>query len=294
MNNGTGSGIYQKISAALTSLERDESLVEDDNFVARARAIDSLEMLDDVGHVDMPHLTGRVEALRQKLDSANDRLFSRLVAVIRANDRVTFKQCFQKFRGQIAASDGETSVGYDEIDTLVWGLLDVELVPEPLKDLEPDMVYYQPSSTRTILKFIELLPVTADDVFYDLGSGLGYVPILVNLLTGIKAKGVEIQTFYCRYANECLKKLEITSINFTNADARDMDYDDGTIFYMYTPFRGQVLQQVMGKLKAQSTRRQITVCTYGPCTAEVVEQDWLQPFYQVSNKESAMGIFRSV
>jgi hypothetical protein len=40
-------------------------------------------------------------------------------------------------------------------------------------------------------------PITQADVFFDLGSGLGQVPILVNLLSGAAAKGMEFEPVYC-------------------------------------------------------------------------------------------------
>ncbi len=62
---------------------------------------------------------------------------------------------------------------------------------------------------------------------------------------------------------------------FINGDARDVDYADGTVFYLYTPFKGSVLQTVLERLRAESQRRRIRVCTYGPGTLEVLPQEWL-------------------
>ena len=291
MDYETNSNTYQRISAALDSLEQDELLCNEDNFVARIKALDFLE-LQMIGGIE-PVNSQRAHRLKQKLDNANERLFARLLASIRANDRVTLKQYLRRYEQQVSTRIDEQYVGYDEIDMLVWGLLEVDLIPEEPEVLEPDMVFYQPSSTRTILKLINELETTVDDIFYDLGSGLGHVPIMVNLLTDVRTKGVEIQEFYCRYSNKCLGKLGLSTVEFMNADARDVEYDDGTIFYMYTPFRGKVLQQVLVKLEEQSKRRHIRVCTVGPCTAEVGDHTWLHSIYLTGKNEGALGIFSS-
>lgn len=291
---------YSKIRESIDTLEQDALLQDDDNFIARIKALDFLEfqVIDAIEQLNSPEeidanslaLLQRARLLKHRLDTANERLFTYLLTSIRSNDRSILKDYLRRFE---PTEIDEAYVGYDELDTLIWALLETELSPEEPKELEPDMVFYQPSSARTILKFIRELHTTPDDVLYDLGSGLGHVPILVNLLTGIHTKGVEIQEFYWRLSNACLNKLELADIEFRNADARDVDYDDGTIFYMYTPFRGKVLRQVLAKLQAQSKRRQIQICTFGPCTLEVAEYGWLHPVYRAGKNESSLAIFCS-
>ena len=294
----------QKISAAIDSLEQDERLWLADNFIERIKAIDFLElhMSDDVGKVNNTELTDaerlslvqRAKALKQRLDDANERPFAHLLVSIRSNDRSTIKQYFKQAEQQISTRTDEEFVGYDEIDNLVTGLLEVGLVPEEPKERDPDMIYYQPTPARIILKLINELHPTYDDIFYDLGSGLGHVPILVNLLADIKTKGVELEESYFRYSTECLKKLGLMDVEFINADARHVTYDDGTIFYMYTPFQGEMLRHVLRKLEAQSKRRQIRVCTYGTCTLQVGKQNWLESIYQTGKAEGSLGIFVSL
>lgn len=295
MNLITHSLAYQQISAALASLEQDERLCDEEHFIARVKAIDFLELHDgfDGSDVETLSLNRRVSELKQQLDLVNQNLFTRVIESIRTGECSTFKGYLSDFEDQLPAETDKHYVGYNEIDSFVWGLLEVDLPPGELQELEPEMVFYQPSSTKTILKLIKVLETTDKDIFYDLGSGLGHVPILVNLLMGIRTKGVEIQEYYCRYSNECLSKLELSTVEFIHADARNAEYDDGTIFYLYTPFRGKVLRHVLGKLEEQSKQRQIRVCTYGPCTAEVAEVNWLELIYQAGKQEGALAIFRS-
>jgi hypothetical protein len=123
---------------------------------------------------------------------------------------------------------------------------------------------------------------------------LGHVPILITLLTGIQTKGVERDGAYVRYSEERLKKLKLSHVEFIHADVRDVDYSEGSVFYLYTPFRGALLQQVMSILAAQAKQRPIRVCAYGPVTLAVSQQNWLQPIYQTGKKETHLGIFQSL
>ncbi len=292
---------YQKISAVIDRLGQNHILYEAGSFVDRMKALDVLElqMLDNIEpendgkltEAEKLRLKQRAEALKQKWADADERLFSQLLRSIRSNDLAVVKRCYAEAEQQISRKADDDLLGYDEIDMLTNGLLEVSSVPAEPEERDGDMIYYQPTPTRIIMKLIDKLHPTHEDTFYDLGSGLGHVPIVVNLLTGIRTKGIEIERAYCRYSLERLKKLGLSNVEFINADARNVDYHDGTIFYMYTPFRGEILRQVLSKLEALSERRPIRICTYGPCTLQVAKQNWLQPIYQTGKHEGSLGIF---
>src|SRR5262249_16153455 len=108
-------------------------------------------------------------------------------------------------------------------------------------------------------------------------SGLGHVVILVALWSGARARGVELEPVYCDYARRCARRLNVSGVEFIQADARGASLAGGTVFFMYTPFRGAMLQQVLGRLKTEARERPIRVCTYGPCTTEVAAAPWLKP-----------------
>jgi precorrin-6B methylase 2 len=138
------------------------------------------------------------------------------------------------------------------------------------------MVFYQKTPARIIFKMVKAGRFTKDDVFFDIGSGLGQVAMLVNLLSGIRTVGVEFDPAFCKYSEDCAAMLGLQEIAFINADAREADYSLGTVFFMYTPFKGKMLQDVLEMLKQESLKRKIRIVTYGPCTPEVAAQDWLR------------------
>jgi Histone methylation protein DOT1 len=295
---------YRKIGTVIERLEQNQMLYAAENFIERMRAIDILElqMLDEIEQAtnsrpsdpEKLSLVYRTQVLRQKLDDANERLFAHLLESIRSNDGSTVRQYFKQAEQQIFRRSADDDVGYDELDMLLNGLLEVAFVPAEPQERQADMLFYQPPPARIILKLIDELHAAPEDIFYDLGSGLGHVPILVNLLTGIKTRGIELEESYVHYSGECLKKLGLPNVEFIHGDVRHVAYDDGTIFYMYTPFQGEMLRQVLVKLEAQSKQRPIRVCTYGPCTSQVGRQKWLQPIFQTGKREDRFSIFGSL
>jgi hypothetical protein len=161
------------------------------------------------------------------------------------------------------------------MDVLIAGLLDVTTRPAETQEPEPEMVHYEPSPARVILDLVDHVGPRAGDVFYDLGSGLGYAVILVRLVAGIPARGVEYQRSYTDVARQGAAALGLTDVDFVTADVREVDLSDGTIFYLFTPFRGQLLRQVLDRLRALAARRPIAVCTFGSCTHAVAGEPWL-------------------
>lgn len=93
------------------------------------------------------------------------------------------------------------------------------------------MVFYQKTPGRVIFELAEKCRFTEDDVFFDLGSGLRQVAILVHLLTGMAAKGIEFEPAFCNYARVFAAALNLTGVTFINIDARDADYSTGTVFF---------------------------------------------------------------
>jgi SAM-dependent methyltransferase len=113
-----------------------------------------------------------------------------------------------------------------------------------------------------------------DDVFVDIGSGLGQVVLLVNLFTGAKARGIEYEPAYCAYAGAIAARMRLADTEFVNADARGGDYSKGTVFFLYTPFEGRMFQDLLRLLQNESLARVIRIFTYGPCSAIVAAENW--------------------
>jgi hypothetical protein len=218
------------------------------------------------------------QALRVKslLEQANEHLYEAFRIGIKL-ERFTPSEILERLSGYIEPSlheEWDDPPRYDHLDTFVDGVLRVGVLPRAQREPDPEMVLYQPTPARIVLDMVRRLQLGPDDVFYDLGSGVGRVTILAALLSGACAKGVEYETAYAEYAQRRVKELSLSRVEFINADARDVKYADGTVFFLYTPFKGKILQRVLALLRDESRRRHIRVCTYGPGTMELMEEGW--------------------
>lgn len=210
------------------------SLFEEANFRLRADALEALEHRDD-------------PALRAELEEVDRRLFAKLRDAIRGGLRGA--ALLARIRGYVPVSTA--SLYYDHLDTFMAELLLTQPLPEPTLPPDPEMVFYQRTPSRVVFDLAAQLTTT--DVFYDIGSGLGEVAIVVNLLTGARAKGIEIEPGYCAYASAIAADLNV-DVQFINDDARTADIADATVFFLYRPFRGRMLEEVLARLRAQGGR----------------------------------------
>ncbi|GAB3351869.1 hypothetical protein [Lysobacter tyrosinilyticus] len=165
--------------------------------------------------------------------------------------------------------------GYDHLDELLGGILQFDEPQLPTVELASEMVFYQPTPARHILEMIDRCGLDGDDVLIDLGSGMGHVPLLVAICTSAHAVGVELEPAYFACARQAATALNLGNASFVRCDARTADYSNGTVFYLYTPFQGTILTEVLDRLQQEAKRRPIRVCTFGPCTPVVANEPWL-------------------
>ena len=165
------------------------------------------------------------------------------------------------------------SIPFVERDVWVDELLGIEELPEDVPDLPRESVPYLPSGVEEILAAVRDVPITPEDDFVDLGSGLGRVVILAHLLTGARATGVELQEPLVRSATQRCVQLGLPDVSFVHADATVADVD-GLIFFLYAPFNGQMMVRALERLEVSARKKPIVVCAVG---VEFPGVSWLQP-----------------
>jgi hypothetical protein len=298
--------IIAEIQADIAAFECDAALYEELHFASRAEAIDTIEfhIIDRIAGLlatadqpaELSTLQRSAQRLKGQLEQVDLRLFQRLRAEIRAGAwrGAALSGLIEQYVGRDAAGDQrQAAIGYDSLDLFINGLLLSTAAPLETREREPEMVYYQQTPARIILELVQRAALSEKDVFYDLGAGLGHVPMLVSLLSAARAKGVEYEPAYCAYARGCAAALGLARVDFVNMDARQADYADGTVFFMYTPFTGAILEEVLARLRDEAQTRRLRLFTYGPCTAIVSQQRWLAGGDQQGDPTYSLGVFSS-
>ena len=274
---------HTDLQAFLCVLEADSSLFLPDQLRERLIAIDNLDAgfggfdSEDSTRYTYSRLRQRANALRRRLEAANTELYQSVrTDIVRGDQRRALLQWLDDSASDEEPGSPLPGLGFDYRDELVSGVLQL---PEPTEpNLRPllEMAPYQPTPVRHILHLIAAAAVAEDDVFVDLGSGLGHVPLLVSMVTGAQSLGVEVQAAYVASARECAQSLCLSRVQFIAQDARDADISRGTVFYLYLPFKGSILADVLSSLRRESMCRSIKICSLGPCTHRVSNETWLK------------------
>jgi SAM-dependent methyltransferase len=227
------------------------------------------------------------------LSEVDDRLLRRLRACLREGQLApdAWRAELERYTAYRCGKHGEAHIGYDGLDAVVHGLLLADAVPQESGVRTAEMVQYEATPARAVLDMIDRAPIGADDLFYDLGAGLGHVALLVALLTGATVRGVEIEPSFCAYAQRQAQNLGLESVSILCSDARAIDYDDGTVFFMFTPFRGAVMDEVLDRLRDATAGRSARVCTFGSCTLRVAQEGWLRSLDGNADHEFKVAIF---
>ncbi|HEX3763462.1 MAG TPA: class I SAM-dependent methyltransferase [Kofleriaceae bacterium] len=156
-------------------------------------------------------------------------------------------------------------------DAWVDELLGIEPPPPDVPDLPRGAVPYLPCGVDEIVAMVREVPLGPDDELVDIGAGLGRVVMLAHLLSGARARGVEIQAPLVDRARRCGAELAIAAVSFVHADAADCELD-GSVFFLYAPCNGALLARVIRRLEDAAQRRPIVIAAVG---FELPDAPWL-------------------
>jgi Histone methylation protein DOT1 len=269
--------------AFLCGLEASSFLFHPERLRERLIALDDLDAgfgcfdsEDSTTCTDSP-IHQRAKALWTRLEAANAELYESVRSdIVRSGQPRAILKWLQNSTSQYESKVPLPGLGFDCCDELLSGVLQLREPSEPNLQLSPEMVFYQPTPVRHILHLVAATALAEDDVFVDLGSGLGHVPLLVSMMTGAQTLGIEVQAAYVASARECAQSLRLSRVRFIPQDVREADLSNGAVFYLYSPFKGSILADVLSALRIESTRRSITICSLGPCTRTVANETWLK------------------
>lgn len=272
--------VPDSIQRPMSQCESDDSLLEANQLRLRLEILDRLDAYFPDTYL---HRTGsgsttselhrRAGAIRARLEAANSELYQSIRLEI---ERGICPGAFVRILQQSNSDNPARGNSYDYLDELIAGVLQLDEPTQAPVHTGPEIVPYQPTPARHIFALIALAAISERDVLLDLGSGLGHLPLLVSACTGARCIGVELEPSYVASARQCAQRLNLSRVSFEEGDARDADLSLGTVFYLYTPFTGSILQAVMNSLRKQAVVRRIKICTFGPCTYAVAQEPWLE------------------
>ncbi len=148
---------------------------------------------------------------------------------------------------------------------------------------------------RELTKILDLQP---NDVFYDLGSGYGHLVFYLGLVTRAgKIKGIELLFERVSESNLVKDRLALNNCEFICGNVVDLDFSDGTVFFVFESFSEDTWKKTVSKLKKIALRKKIKIVVTGNCVRYLRKQsNWLIEKEIVYSDRSTFGdifIFQS-
>ncbi len=174
------------------------------------------------------------------------------------------------FRGALLAVPAGARDGWVDC------VLGLEVIPEDGPELPRGCVPYLPAPVDALLRLSEQAAVGARDRFVDIGCGPGRAAVLVHLLTGAPAVGIEVQPGLVAVGRALVARLGLAAVSFVAGDAVEQTaaLAEGSLFFLYCPFSGERLARVLATLEAVAARRPIHV---GCLDLPLPPCPWLEP-----------------
>ena len=312
----------------LGALEQVHSLYDDDNLAARFLALKTLDFLREAFQIHANCQLAearlqRVRVLQTDLERRNQALFQTLRIAIRTGT-VTPRQLRTLFESNCRYRPGDKACqhwGAEAADALAAGLFRSDCPPQQWDGGDAvfdapqapafgkcagdavassrtergadEMIHYESTPVSALLELVDRVPLTCADRFVDIGSGLGQVVLLVHLLTGVEALGLEVMPAFVERARCEAAALAIDGVTFRQGDARTANLCAGTVYFLFSPFRGQMLQTALNRLRREATTRRLTICSFGPCTEQIAAERWLTIQEPGMNHEFRLAVFHS-
>ena len=284
----------------LDNLVENKDLFSEERFSARTEAFGLIKIIEDLHRLRSKDrvvydLYTKAEKLRQELEAVNTSVFTNFREDLQSGkiNKEKFRRTLNLYTDYRSENPHQPHYGYEDLDGFIKGIYQSKPAPVEQIELAPGMVRYQPTPSSVILELVDQVNFTPDDIFVDLGSGLGMVIFLVNKLAGTRCLGIEYQPALCNFAVRMADELNLNNVNFINADVQDISFAEGSVFFMFNPFGGRIFDTVMKKLMGEAKKRKITVSSYGVGTDPISNQSWLSVVEPDTLDDFKLAIFRS-
>lgn len=160
-------------------------------------------------------------------------------------------------------------------------------IPPDGSDLPRGCVPYLPCAVDKLSLVIERARVCADDLFVDVGSGVGRAMMVVHLLTGAATVGFEIQAALAREATRVARALQLERVQTLHGDAEQLiaRVAHASVFFFYCPFGGDRLLRVLHAIEPLAQNRPLRLCFVDMPAPEL---PWLMPEVRGGNDSVAI------
>jgi SAM-dependent methyltransferase len=174
---------------------------------------------------------------------------------------------------------------------------------EYLKAVQSDYLafarFYEATKWRHFAKMMAAIPIDRRDfTFIDAGCGKGRVLIFAGLLDFKRIVGVEFSAELCAIATENIARFRRRKRTRSAIDVQCEDIarfelpDDNLLIYLYNPFRGELMELFIERIRrfVEKSAFQVYIAYRNPQCGDMFEA---QPFLETLVSNRAHSIYRA-
>lgn len=149
------------------------------------------------------------------------------------------------------------------------------------KSLYGDAGEYAPISYEEMDGILAYLDPREDDIFVDLGCGMGRAVLLAASRRLKKSVGVELKEALIAAALDNLSGARglMSPVELIHTDAATFDIKEGTIFFLYNPFGHKTTSKVADNIRrfSETAPKPVRIVYYGPQYRHIFDEaPWLE------------------
>jgi hypothetical protein len=151
-------------------------------------------------------------------------------------------------------------------------------------------IHYTPTPYSDIFRLLKKVGLHKDDVFTDLGSGMGRAVFCASWMGAKRAVGIEVVPDLCETATQSHLRSRLVgrNIEFNCTNALNYQSRDTTVLFMFHPFGEATLRQVLHNIEAErmtEPRAKLRIIYVNPVFDAVLQQTkWLECIGHVAGK----------
>lgn len=160
-------------------------------------------------------------------------------------------------------------------DSALDELLELDPFVPDASELPAGCVPYLAAPVRSLLRLTDVVALDDSKTFVDVGCGVGRAAMMVHLLSGATALGVDIQAHLVALGAAVTQRLSLSRVMFTCGDACDPGaLPMGDVYFMYCPFDAERVRRVLAILDERARARRIVV---GCLQLRLPDCEWFEP-----------------
>ena len=161
------------------------------------------------------------------------------------------------------------------VDTAI-GINEPESAKSSMWEHEEQLTYMG-TPYRNIGALVNSIDPDSDDIIYDLGSGMGRVPLYGAAVTEAEFHGIEFEENRVEKSREAAQDLGLENVEFTSGDVKKADFSDADTLYLFNPFNEETMESVIDDIREISkSNSDLQIVSAGPCNDDFENRNWLE------------------